>query len=418
MAALCRVEVITQRQLLSGVSDEFRSNLIEMDGHDRNNDSSDHENDNPDSSSYDYNFDDASSITSEEQNGFHNLLSSHNTMDHLPLIPTDFSSVNEALQNFGAVFESRYGGLHPRFQSTSLRESLNEAFGITTRQAVMEQKPLAIYLHHDESIAANIFTQQVLCSDAITSLLNQQFILWPWDMSMQDNRSKLYEWLVENNLTTVKDVVKMITKPDEFPVILVVLKDRTKYDVDVPPIRGSDDVDKVMDKLLTSLDKFQEIKNRDVAEEQNRLEREQIRQEQVSEYEKSLAIDRARQEEQTRQREQEMRDQEAEQRRLEQQLQRQAEIASTLPSEPAENDPNAIMLLIRFPNGEKKHRRFRFSESVDFLLKYVESLGYEVANHRVMTSDYPRRDVTTLDASQSFAQLAWPRRETITIDEK
>ncbi|KAI6197351.1 hypothetical protein M3Y94_01213900 [Aphelenchoides besseyi] len=277
-----------------------------MDGNDRNNDSSDHENDNPDSSSFDYNYDDASSITSEDQNGFHNLVSSRNTMDHLPLIPTDFSSVNEALQNFGAVFESRYGGLHPRFQSTSLRESLNEAFGITTRQAVMEQKPLAIYLHHDESIAANIFTQQVLCTDAITSLLNQQFILWPWDMSMQDNRSKLYEWLVENNLTSVKDVIKVITKPDEFPLMLVVLKDRTKYDVDIPPIRGSDDVDQVMDKLLTSLDKFQEIKNRDMAEEQNRLEREQIRQEQVSEYEKSLAIDRARQEEQTRQREQEM----------------------------------------------------------------------------------------------------------------
>ncbi|KAI6228547.1 AT hook and UBX domain containing protein [Aphelenchoides besseyi] len=389
-----------------------------MDGNDRNNDSSDHENDNPDSSSFDYNYDDASSITSEDQNGFHNLVSSRNTMDHLPLIPTDFSSVNEALQNFGAVFESRYGGLHPRFQSTSLRESLNEAFGITTRQAVMEQKPLAIYLHHDESIAANIFTQQVLCTDAITSLLNQQFILWPWDMSMQDNRSKLYEWLVENNLTSVKDVIKVITKPDEFPLMLVVLKDRTKYDVDIPPIRGSDDVDQVMDKLLTSLDKFQEIKNRDMAEEQNRLEREQIRQEQVSEYEKSLAIDRARQEEQTRQREQEMRDQEAEQRRLEQQLQRQAEIASTLPLEPAEDDQNAIRLLIRFPSGEKKHRRFLFTDQVDFLLKYVESLGYDVANHRVMTSDYPRQDVTTLDTSQSFAQLAWPRRETITIDEK
>lgn len=40
---------------------------------------------------------------SEELQPDHSQLS----MDRLPLVPTDFTSVGEALQNFTAVFESR-----------------------------------------------------------------------------------------------------------------------------------------------------------------------------------------------------------------------------------------------------------------------------------------------------------------------
>lgn len=62
----------------------------------------------------------------------------------------------------------------------------------------------------------------------------------------------------------------------------------------------------VMEKLMTCLDTFQEIKSRVAVEEQQRLEREAIRQEQVDEYEKSKAIDRARQEEAQRKRQEEL----------------------------------------------------------------------------------------------------------------
>ncbi|KAI6218181.1 UBX domain-containing protein [Aphelenchoides fujianensis] len=286
---------------------------------------------------------DSSSVISEDQNGYGNG-TLNNTLDHLPLIPTDFTSITEALQNFTVVFESRYGGLHPRFQTTSLREAMDEAFGITSRQAVLEQKPLAIYLHHDHSIAGNIFAQQVLCSDAISSLLNCQFVTWPWDVTQADNRGQLCEWLTDSNLGIVKDVVKTMIKPDEYPFLIVVMKDRSKFEVELP-IRGSDDVDAAMEKLLISLDKFQEIKNRDMAEEQHRMERAQIRQEQ-------------------------------------------------------------------------KIRRFLMSEPVSWLLQFLESLGFEASKYRVITSDRPPKDVTTLDTTQSFAQLGWSRREALTVDEK
>lgn len=44
----------------------------------------------------------------------------------------------------------------------SLRSALDEAFGSKYKQqSVIEQRPLALYLHRDDGIAQNIFAQNV-----------------------------------------------------------------------------------------------------------------------------------------------------------------------------------------------------------------------------------------------------------------
>lgn len=48
------------------------------------------------------------------------------------------------------------------------------------------QRPLAIYLHHDASIAANVFATVVMCNEEIVALLAQA-IVWPWDMTSPTN---------------------------------------------------------------------------------------------------------------------------------------------------------------------------------------------------------------------------------------
>jgi hypothetical protein len=68
---------------------------------------------------------------------------------------------------------------------------------------------------------------------------------------------------------------------------------------------GHDGSAQAVEKLMMGLDMYLRIKNKDLEEEQRRLEREQIRQEQVQEYEKSLATDRAKQEELAKQRQRE-----------------------------------------------------------------------------------------------------------------
>lgn len=112
----------------------------------------------------------------------------------------------------------------------------------------------------------------------------------------------------------------------------------------------------------------------------------------------------------------------AEQKRLveeeEARRQRQAEIASSLPAEPAPNAPNVTMLRVCFPNGEQKVRRFNDTDQLKWLVAYVESEGFPIAEHRMWTSDFPRKDVASFDATQSFKQLGWPAREKITVEEK
>ncbi|KAI6183704.1 FAS-associated factor 1 [Aphelenchoides bicaudatus] len=335
--------------------------------------------------------------------------------DRLPLVPTDFTSVQEALQNFSAVFESRYG-LNPRFQMTSLRESLDEAFGNKYKTSVLEQKPLALYLHRDDAIGCNIFAQNVLCSEAVSSLLNGQFLVYPWDMTENENRAKFFEFLIENSLLQVKDVIKSVGK-DDYPLLILLTKDRGTVSVD-EIIRGTEIAETTMEKLINCLDNFQQIKSRIATEEQNRLEREAIRQEQVQEYEKSKAIDKSRQEEALRQKQREIDEQEEQMRLEEAKKNRQAELASMIPTEPSESDTETITIRVRFPTGEQKVRRFRLDESVSWLSSYVESLGFDMESHCLWTSDVPRKFVKAEDMTKTFKEIGWPRREQIIVDEK
>jgi len=55
---------------------------------------------------------------------------------------------------------------------------------------LLQKKLLAIYLHHDHSICANVFCSQVLCAESLVSFLNANFITWAWDITHPSNREK------------------------------------------------------------------------------------------------------------------------------------------------------------------------------------------------------------------------------------
>ncbi|EPB67908.1 hypothetical protein ANCCEY_13001 [Ancylostoma ceylanicum] len=91
------------------------------------------------------------------------------TRNNLPLIPTECGSVTEALHNFVVVFESRFSGIGchiPSFFTGSLPEAIKEAF--ESPGGISERRPLALYIHHDGSIAANIFPSKKLIPFKIT----------------------------------------------------------------------------------------------------------------------------------------------------------------------------------------------------------------------------------------------------------
>ena len=71
-----------------------------------------------------------------------------------------------------------------------------------------------------------------------------------------------------------------------------------------------------------------------------------------------------------------------------------ASLESQLPAEPPA-DCKAPMARIRFrcPGGELLNRRFLGSETLQVLLNYVSSKGYDTSDYKVLTT-YPRRDVS------------------------
>ncbi|VDK74633.1 unnamed protein product [Onchocerca ochengi] len=336
--------------------------------------------------------------------------------DRVPLVPSDFTSIDEALHNFVAVFEARYGANHPPFYSGSLQDALREALEAPGRP-VAERRPLAVYLHNDHAIACNIFAKNVLCSGLVSSLLKGQFITWPWDITQKENRLKLFEWI---DMLNVRDIRRTLEKfsVERFPLLVVIIKEKSV----ILPINvawGCDGPEQVVNKLMEGLEEYQRIKNAEAAEERERIEREKIREEQAREYEQSLAQDRARQERLEREKNEQKAEEERRAKEEQDKTKRLQELAASLPMEPAAGETNIAIVRVRFPDGNMQLRRFRMSEPLRNIAVFVESKGYSLDTHRIWTSDVPMKNVVeSYDLNRSLADIKWPVREQITVDEK
>uniref|UniRef100_A0A914NG91 UBX domain-containing protein n=2 Tax=Meloidogyne incognita TaxID=6306 RepID=A0A914NG91_MELIC len=356
----------------------------------------------------DYTFRSDSPLELLDKKDFHNQNS-----DRIPLIPTDFTSIHEAIQNFTAVFQSRYGAQHPPFFDGPLQKAITEAFD---NPNIEERRPLVLYLHHDDSVAAHIFPQNVLCSVEISNLLKCQFLVWAWDVTQEQNRKTLFDWMNLTNLGNLVEILKVSSMTGKYPLLIILCKDRSSFQQNTF-IYGQEDVASAMQKLMIGLDQYQGIRHQNQEEERGRLERELFRQEQAQEYERSLALDKAKQQELH---EQKTKEREAEEKNLRLQAKKQSrlnELAMILPPEPEESDPKAISIRFRCPNGEMKMRRFSRDESVEMLIIYAESIGFERTHFRLWNSDRPKKEVSSMNTSKTFEELHWPKRENITIEE-
>uniref|UniRef100_A0A1I8EIF1 UAS domain-containing protein n=1 Tax=Wuchereria bancrofti TaxID=6293 RepID=A0A1I8EIF1_WUCBA len=342
--------------------------------------------------------------------------------DRVPLVPSDFTSVDEALHNFVTVFEARYGGNHPPFYSGPLQDALREALEAPGRP-VAERRPLAVYLHNDRAVACNIFAKNVLCSGLVSSLLKGQFITWPWDITQKENRLKLFEWIDVLNVRDIRQTLEKFSD-ERFPLLVVIIKEKSVIlpisvawgNIKIYLLIGCDGPEQVVNKLMEGLEEYQRIKTAEAAEERERIEREKIREEQAREYEQSLAQDRARQERLEREKNERKAEEERRAKEEQDKTKRLQELAASLPMEPAADEANIAVVRVRFPNGKMQ---FRMSEPLRNVTIFVESKGYSLDTHRIWTSDVPMKNVVeSYDLNRSLADIKWPVREQITVDEK
>ncbi|KAF8363881.1 ubxn-3 [Pristionchus pacificus] len=341
----------------------------------------------------------------------------------VPLIPTDCASALEGTQNFQSVFEARYGKdgrghLMPPFFIGTLQSAISEAFNCPDRP-VSERRPLALYIHHDRSVARNIFPQAVLCNDGVLGLLRSQFIVWPWDVTAKQNEDKLTAWLSECSLYDTRPIVaSFLNNVDRFPLLILLSKDGGQLRM-IDFVNGSEGADQAMEKLLMCMDAYATSKISLEKQETERQERELLRREQERELQESLAVDRERAERQAR----EIREaKEAEERVAREREEREAHIAalkSSLPEEPAAGTKGCCSVRFRLPERGIVDRRFSKSSPFSVVLTFLESEGFPVADYRFMNSDFPqKKDVSAWEPKSTLEELKFPEREVINVEER
>lgn len=339
-----------------------------------------------------------------------------------PLISEGVEDEREAVENFIHQFRQRYGDCLPHFFQGTLAEALQASCLTSAR----DRRPLAVYLHHDESVLSNVFCTQLLCTEATVSYLTQNFVTWAWDLTFNSNRSQFLAAVTQELGAAAAGAIRDITT-DHLPALVVITRLRSSTEV-LTVIPGTVGLDEFMTNLIHAYEMFCSQVGGEIQEEREREARETVKREQDAAYHASLMADRAKEE--ARKLEEAERQQklllEEQEREKQDEIRRQEEsvkeairqsLAEQLPPEPDESCSDISKIRFRLPTGELLYRRFRCSECLHVLVNYLASVGYPVEDYKVLTS-WPRRDLTTLDLEKTLYELKLYPQETITLEEK
>merc|ERR1719305_323770 len=337
-----------------------------------------------------------------------------------PLLPDDFGDEALAGIKFGEEFSNRYGHPHPQFFPGSLEDALGEACNKPTS----ERRMLAVYLHHDSSVLTNVFCTQVFCAEAVLGLLSQNFVTWGWDLTYSTNKQRLLD-MISRHFGSVASATIRNFSIEKLPLVILVAKLKGNMEI-IQVIHGNVILDEFMSALLSAGETYQSQLSVEKAEEQERTERNWVKDEQEKAFQEAQLRDQEREvalkeaeeesrlqeqvEEAKRRSEQEAR--EAEEREKARQV-REAEL--TLPPEPAA-DSGAPLANIRFRTpSETFARRFLASDPLSILLLFLRSKGYRPEEYKVL-STFPRRDLSSLPDTSSLQVLKLCPQETLTLE--
>lgn len=372
-----------------------------------------------------------------------------------PLLPDDYGDEAMAAIKFSEEFSSRYGRPHPEFFPAALDDAIKES----CMQPAKDRKILAVYLHHDASVFTNVFCSTCLCADSVVSFLSENFVCFGWDLSFQSNRNRAVNMITKHFGSVAASNVKSL-EIEKLPLIALIYRLRGTTEI-FQMIEGNVSLDELMSRLITAQETYQSQLSLEIKEEEERAARDAVKREQDLAFEMSLVADREK--EATKKREEEER---IEQERLEAAIRHSEELEkerkelekarirsrlkAKLPKEPKEEkEEGQPVSKLRFrvpipaydensdeesndknsdrPNGivggagnsanNQIERRFLASETLQTVLDYLTTEGYPSSDFKVLSS-WPRRDLTTLDTTQTLKSLKLYPQETLILEEK
>ncbi|OWM72197.1 plant UBX domain-containing protein 10 [Punica granatum] len=293
------------------------------------------------------------------------------------------AAASEAM-DFVAAFEREYGSCptRPNFVSEGFMDALQRSRNT--------YKLLFVYLHSPDHPDTPVFCERTLCNDVLAAFVNENFVAWGGSIRASEG------FKMSNSL-----------KASRFPFCAVVMAATNQRIALLQQVEGPKTPEEMLMVLQRVLEESAPVlvaARLDAEERRNNM---RLREEQDAAYRAALEADQAR--ERQRKEEQERLEREAaeaERKRKEEEearlrAEREAaeraaalaklreEKASSVGAEP-EKGPDVTRVLVRFPTGERKERRFHSNTTIQVLYDYVDSLGcLEIGNYSLV-SNFPR----------------------------
>ncbi|XP_030530309.1 plant UBX domain-containing protein 10 isoform X2 [Rhodamnia argentea] len=289
----------------------------------------------------------------------------------------------EAME-FVASFEREYGtaALRPNFVSEGFMDALQRSRN--------DFKLLFVYLHSPDHPDTPLFCERTLCSEALAAFVNENFVAWGGSIRASEG------FKMSNSL-----------KASRFPFCAVVMAATNQRIALLQQVEGPKSPEEMLMILQRVLEESGPVLISARLEAEERRTNMRLREEQDAAYRAALEADQAR--EQQRREEQERLEREAaeaERKRKEEEEARERaereaaetaaalaklreEKALSLGAEP-EKGPNVTQVLVRFPAGERKERRFQSDATIQSLYDYVDSLGCLDMGNYTLISNFPR----------------------------
>ncbi|KAL1191878.1 Plant UBX domain-containing protein 10 [Cardamine amara subsp. amara] len=294
------------------------------------------------------------------------------------------SAAGEAME-FVALFDRDFGS-NNSFKIDFVLEGFMDAL----QRSRNSFKLLFVYLHSPDHPDTPVFCERTLCNEAVVAFVNENFVSWGGSIRSSEG------FKMSNSL-----------KASRFPFCAVVMPAANQRIALLQQVEGPKSTEEMLTILQRVVEESSPVLVTARVEAEERRTNMRLREEQDAAYRAALEADQAR--ERQRQEEEERLEREAaeaemkrkEEEEARERAEREAaereaarvrmrqEKALALGDEP-EKGPDVTQVLVRFPNGERKGRRFESETKIQTLYDYIDSLGVLETEEYSLVTNFPR----------------------------
>ncbi|KAH9612467.1 hypothetical protein KSS87_023904 [Heliosperma pusillum] len=300
-----------------------------------------------------------------------------------PLLQSSPSASEAA--DFVAAFETEFGQT-----ATAMPRFVSEGFMEALQRSRQEYKLLFVYLHSPDHPDTPLFCHTTLCSQVFSDFVNHNFVSWGGSIRASEG------FKMSNSF-----------KASRFPFCALVMAATNQRIALLQQIEGPKTPEEMLSILQRVLEETAPVLVSARLEAEERRNTMRLREEQDAAYRAALEADQARERQRREEQERIERERAEEERKLKEEeearereaqeaaereaalVRRRMEKALSLGAEP-EKGPDVTQVLVRFPTGERKDRRFHSSANVQSIYDYVDSLECSNVEKYSLVSNFPR----------------------------